>query len=654
MYVGGERRQVQIGGSNSGAVFPSAVLDTGVPLILTTSTVANGIYGAIGVGPGSDGQCERSFLYISYAMKTDPRQDYVPCTTPLNITISLDDRPELPLHPLDLTAEPPKDNNAASCVGLIQTADSILAQPNSGTGDMILGVPFMRNVYTVMAYNVPSENGTFPSAPGGVAAAALIKPRLGLMSLTDPTTALDEFHRVRVLNQPINNNPSPDKGNPGTGGSGKKISVGVIVLIAVVGFFGLCFVAFAGRWWFYRRKYRTRDTNADVVVIGPNAGSGEKGGAGEYVLARRGSKRKASEERIETFMKKQMFGEDVTMNSVRTQVEGDMDPSRPEAARKGVGEWDAEMGYRRRIDSGIEVDFDPFANVNVDRDSWSPADADAAAAAMLWADDTLVGSGGGRRSKAAAGNGVVPAHLSDTNAAGKQRSVYADERRDSGHENANEGRIDTTEEEESIPVHQRSASEEEARRPGHQRKLSVAVPLLGSDEDGEGEFGDGGPMSGSGSMAGVGTAGRSGRLGNSSGSGSADRNWGGSAGTDRAWWNVGASGRDSKGKTGRPGHEREHSVSVPLVMGGVERTLSVSGTLLDNDEEGEGEFGSDTQMSGSGSMAGVGTAGRSERLRKVGDGRSGSGSGSGSGSESGAVDWDWRGSVGSDRRSPYR
>jgi hypothetical protein len=57
VYVGGERRPVQIGRSNTGAVFPSAVLDTGVPLILTTSAVANGIYGAIGVGPGADGQC---------------------------------------------------------------------------------------------------------------------------------------------------------------------------------------------------------------------------------------------------------------------------------------------------------------------------------------------------------------------------------------------------------------------------------------------------------------------------------------------------------------------------------------------------------------------------------------------------------------------
>ena len=58
VYVNGEERDVQLGRSNTGAVWPSAVLDTGVPLILTTSTIANAIYGAIGVQPANDGMCE--------------------------------------------------------------------------------------------------------------------------------------------------------------------------------------------------------------------------------------------------------------------------------------------------------------------------------------------------------------------------------------------------------------------------------------------------------------------------------------------------------------------------------------------------------------------------------------------------------------------
>ena len=81
--------------------------------------------------------------------------DYVPCTTPLNITITLDGRSEIPLHPLDLTAEPSNDPSSQTCVRIIQAADSILTQPNSDVGDIILGIPFMRNTYTVMAYTRP-------------------------------------------------------------------------------------------------------------------------------------------------------------------------------------------------------------------------------------------------------------------------------------------------------------------------------------------------------------------------------------------------------------------------------------------------------------------------------------------------------------------
>lgn len=57
VYVNGVPHPIALGRSVSGAVFPSAVLDSGVPLILTTSTVSNAIYGAIGITPSSDGTC---------------------------------------------------------------------------------------------------------------------------------------------------------------------------------------------------------------------------------------------------------------------------------------------------------------------------------------------------------------------------------------------------------------------------------------------------------------------------------------------------------------------------------------------------------------------------------------------------------------------
>jgi hypothetical protein len=78
-----------------------------------------------------------------------------------------------------------------------------------------------------------------------------------------------------VLNQPIGTpKPSAVLGN----GSGtKKMSAGIIALIAVMGFFVLCFVMFAVRWWIHWRRYRV------------GAGIGEKGGGGcsgaVYVLS---------------------------------------------------------------------------------------------------------------------------------------------------------------------------------------------------------------------------------------------------------------------------------------------------------------------------------------------------------------------------------
>jgi hypothetical protein len=74
------------------------------------------------------------------------------------MTITLDNRPEIPLHPLDLTGEPSVGSAASTyCIGLIQAADVHLTRPDSDAGDMILGVPFLRNVYTVMAYDPPVQ-----------------------------------------------------------------------------------------------------------------------------------------------------------------------------------------------------------------------------------------------------------------------------------------------------------------------------------------------------------------------------------------------------------------------------------------------------------------------------------------------------------------
>lgn len=181
------------------------------------------------------------------------------------MTITLDERPEIPLHPLDLTAEPPQDNNAQFCVGLIQSADPALASPNSGIGDMILGVPFLRNTYTVMAYSIPNADGSFNTSNNTVndgGASQPVRPRLGLMSLTDPTVALEEFNTVRVLDMPLTNGTATHGSStmPSSAGS-KKLSVGIIVLIGLLGFFALCCFMFGIRWLVLRRKYRKAEAS---------------------------------------------------------------------------------------------------------------------------------------------------------------------------------------------------------------------------------------------------------------------------------------------------------------------------------------------------------------------------------------------------------
>lgn len=184
--------------------------------------------------------------------------DYVPCTTPLNMSVTLDGRAPLPLHPLDLTST--SSSSTSTCIGLIQAY-----RPGSAVAsiaDLILGVPFMRSVYTVMAYDPPDSHGVFPNSTTG-AGWPTIRPRLGLLGLTNPSVALDEFHTVRVLNQPLPPGGAGAGGGSGAGQAnggklaeegGKKMSVGLEVLLGLVGFFALCFLLFALRWVVHRRR----------------------------------------------------------------------------------------------------------------------------------------------------------------------------------------------------------------------------------------------------------------------------------------------------------------------------------------------------------------------------------------------------------------
>ncbi|KAF8265631.1 aspartic peptidase domain-containing protein [Lactarius quietus] len=260
VYVNGTAMPVQLGHSSTGNPLPVAVLDSGVPFILTSNQIANGIYGALGIGPAADGHY------------------YVPCTTPLNMTITLNGQPEMPLHPLDVTTESLSDPSSSTCVGLIQTDGGQLEAFTDV--DMILGVAFLRNAYTVMAYDVPNASGQFP--PNGNGSVAL-NPRLGLLSLTNATQALQEFNNVRVLNQPLSS------GGGGTPSSGRaearsgKLSVGVDVLLGLVGVIAGCVALFGLRWFFVKRRLRRNGPQ-----LASDSADDKRGGV-TYQLTRRSS-----------------------------------------------------------------------------------------------------------------------------------------------------------------------------------------------------------------------------------------------------------------------------------------------------------------------------------------------------------------------------
>jgi len=258
------------------------------------------------------------------------------------MTITLDSQPELPIHPLDLTSEPSGQTGAQYCVGLIQADDAQLTA-TSGIGDMILGVPFMRNVYTVLAYEPP---------PFNTSVYAGIDPTLGLLGLTNITLALEEFNNVRVLNQPLSGAPS----NQITQSSGGKLSVGLEVLIGLAGFFALCFILFGLKWLIARRQWKKQGvTDLDGVHVGEDEYK-------PYQLTRRNSQCSEEGGPPMSTLRTLAFGSyagrkeklsEYTVDSSRTHVE--LDPN----AVGQFAEWSVDRDHDRS--PPLSDPWDPYA-----------------------------------------------------------------------------------------------------------------------------------------------------------------------------------------------------------------------------------------------------------------------------------------------------
>ena len=423
------------------------------------------------------------------------------------MTITLDSRPEIPLHPLDLTGEPPVGAAASTfCVGLIQAADAYLTRADSDTGDMILGVPFLRNVYTVMAYDAPDARGAFnPNR----SVSASINPRLGLLQLTDPTVALTEFKRVRVYHEPLSPGAAPS--SPGGSGAaeGRRRNVGINVLIGLAAFVGLCFLLFAGRWAVGR--WATRRSSGAGVAGGEKKKSKKWAGGlgGAYRMSRKRSAGMLPSEdtlrraRYDSYARKERLGSAYTASdSTRTRVNSDVDPD---------VDVDGEMGLYKMKNSG-----DPLALAD------STLVAPAGAADDPW-EETL-------KELYGQSHPAPPRHTSSESVRhGHERGPSTVEGDAEHDDEDDEDGFDRAAASTTTPATSRTARAPVPPPPHHQHQptQSVSWPLLvharnssqGSEEEDLAEFGlsvsaaaaaaAAGPR---GSMAGIGTAARGSRI----------------------------------------------------------------------------------------------------------------------------------------------
>ncbi|KAG8925687.1 hypothetical protein FRC00_003747 [Tulasnella sp. 408] len=141
----------------------------------------------------------------------------------MNVTLTLGSGVsiDVPIHPLDMSMAIPTEPGSSTCLGALQATNAGLT-----AGDLILGPAFMRNIYTVMSYD------TNP-------------PQLGILPLTNPATAYQEFNTIRVLGKDIVP-ANADMSATGTASSSastqspesdnKSTMIGVKVIIAIVVF----------------------------------------------------------------------------------------------------------------------------------------------------------------------------------------------------------------------------------------------------------------------------------------------------------------------------------------------------------------------------------------------------------------------------------
>ncbi|KAJ7079759.1 aspartic peptidase domain-containing protein [Mycena belliarum] len=188
-------------GSTSNKKQATVVIDTGFSLPQVPSSVAKAIYG--------------QFSGAELVNDTAVGQIWiVPCKQEVNVTLKFGGK-SYPVHPLDSTIDPKifglsaRTNSAGvnSCLGLFQPFS--FDTGSNPTYDMIFGMAFLRNVYTLIDfgdYVADSKNKA--------------DPYIQFLSITDPADAHNDFVQSRLngvdtTNNIFNsNNTTIDDGNP--------------------------------------------------------------------------------------------------------------------------------------------------------------------------------------------------------------------------------------------------------------------------------------------------------------------------------------------------------------------------------------------------------------------------------------------------------
>lgn len=165
--------------------------------------------------------------------------DYVPCNTPITMSITIG-QIRLPLHPIDMSQLPSNDPSSTTCVGTIQANPSI--DQGKLPGDIILGVPFLRNVYVV--HDLGSGDGTSRG------------PRFGVASLTNATLAATEFQNVRVNKLNPDGSSNGQTGNTVDQPTGDGMKTALKIGISILCFVVVCGALFGVLWWSMRRRLR--------------------------------------------------------------------------------------------------------------------------------------------------------------------------------------------------------------------------------------------------------------------------------------------------------------------------------------------------------------------------------------------------------------